>query len=266
MRRTFVIAVFAALVVAAPASAGYPTTYASQLGQGVRDGHFRYTAEKSGTDSRVAVLKDDVAIRSAVVPGAFGIPTLGVHDQGIGLFRDRSAFVLQSLGAKETTSFRIVRTADLSVGDTITLSGTFAFDAMSPDGSILYLVQHTSSDDLEHYVVRAFDLPTHALRPGRIADKAQKSWVMQGWPAARTETADGRWVYTLYANPGGFPFVHALDTVKGVAHCVGISYKGDQSRLLDFRLGVKKNALLVRQPDLSVYRAIDRTTWAVRRK
>ena len=51
--------------------------------------------------------------------------------------------------------------------------------------------------------------------PGRIADKTQKGWVMQGWPTARATTADGRWVYTLYSNPGGYPFVHALDTVRG---------------------------------------------------
>jgi hypothetical protein len=131
---------------------------------------------------------------------------------------------------------------------------------------VLYVIQHTSSEDLQHYVVRAYDLPSHALRPGRIADKTQKSWVMQGWPAARAQTADGRWVYTLYVNPGGFPFVHALDTVNGVAHCVGFSFKGDQGRLSDFRLGIKGNTLLVRQRDLRVYRAIDRTTWAVRRK
>ena len=38
---------------------------------------------------------------------------------------------------------------------------------------------------------------------------------MQGWAVAASATANGRWAYTLYANPGGFPFVHALDTVQG---------------------------------------------------
>ena len=46
---------------------------------------------------------------------------------------------------------------------------------------------------------------------------------MQGFPAKRTASKDGRWVYTMYANPNGYPFVHALDTVNGVAHCVGFA-------------------------------------------
>jgi hypothetical protein len=38
---------------------------------------------------------------------------------------------------------------------------------------------------------------------------------------------DGRWDYTLYSNPRNVPFVHALDTVRGVAHCVGLPSRGD---------------------------------------
>jgi hypothetical protein len=34
--------------------------------------------------------------------------------------------------------------------------------------------------DIQHYIVRAYDLNAHKLLPGRIADKTQKSWVMQG--------------------------------------------------------------------------------------
>ena len=99
--------------------------------------------------------------------------------------------------------------------DTITLQGTFGFDALSPDASKLYLIQHLTANDIEHYIVRAYDLATHKLMPGRIADKTQKSWVMQGWAVSRVTSADGRWAYTLYANPGGYPFIHALDTVNG---------------------------------------------------
>ena len=47
---------------------------------------------------------------------------------------------------------------------------------------------------------------------------------MDGYPLTRVTSADGRWVYTLYQNGGvgGYPFVHALDTVRGVAHCIGV--------------------------------------------
>ena len=47
---------------------------------------------------------------------------------------------------------------------------------------------------------------------------------MDGYPLTRVTSADGRWVYTLYQNGGvgGYPFIHALDTVRGVAHCIGV--------------------------------------------
>ena len=61
------------------------------------------------------------------------------------------------------------------------------------------------------------------------ADKAQAGWVMEGSPMTRATSADGRWVYTLYSRPGGYPFVHALDTVNGVAHCIGLPWRGDQA-------------------------------------
>lgn len=268
MNKVICFAVLAALAAAAPASAGYPTTFAAQGGPGITgvDGTVHFVATKQGSDTKLSALaiKDDVLLRSSLVTGAFGVPVLGVRTVPLGMFRDGSTFVLQSVGYAPTTTFKLVRTADLSLVDTISLEGTYAFDALSPDARVLYLVQHRSANDVQHYVVRAYDLETHALRPGRIADKAQKGWVMQGWPAARAETANGRWVYTLYANPGGFPFVHALDTVKGVAHCVGIAWRGDQGPLLSYSLSVRGNRLLVLRGDRSLYRAIDRTTWAVK--
>jgi hypothetical protein len=161
----------------------------------------------------------------------------------------------------------VVGTDDLSTVDTITLDGVFGFDALSPDGSKLYLIQHMTTDDLNHYVVRAYDLNEHSLMPGRIADKTQKGWVMQGFAVNRIESPNGRWAYTLYVNPGGFPFVHALDTVKGVAHCIGIPWRGvDQSPVFNFKLGLKGNSLKVRWQDGRLYRAIDTRTWKLTTK
>jgi hypothetical protein len=46
-------------------------------------------------------------------------------------------------------------------------------------------------------------------------------------------------VYTLYTNPGGFPFVHALDTVRGVAHCIGLPWHGSQNGFYNMRLSLR---------------------------
>jgi hypothetical protein len=46
-------------------------------------------------------------------------------------------------------------------------------------------------------------------------------------------------VYTLYQNPGGFPFVHALDTVRGVAHCIGLPWRGNQNGFYNMRVSLR---------------------------
>jgi hypothetical protein len=261
---------FLALVLATPALSAYPSTYAVQGGAGIlaTDGESHFVAAKLGQNTKLMQLavRDDSTLRSSTIDGAFGIPMLGVHNVPLGMFRDGKTFVLQSVSNNPTTTFQLIDTSDLATRDTITLKGTYAFDALSPDGSKLYVIEHKSANDLQHYIVRAYDLGTHTLMPGRIADKAQKSWVMQGWPVTRTQTANGRWVYTLYANPGGYPFVHALDTVKGVAHCVGFAWRGDTGPLFDYRMEVRGNKLAVLSGGGTVYRTIDRTTWAVHKR
>jgi len=210
---------------------------------------------------------DGTVARSRSIPGAFGIAVLSPSGgYGEGLSHDGRMLVLQSMGIAARTRFELVDTRNLSTRDSISLKGTFAYDALSPDGSRLYLIEHTSARDVEHYIVRAYDLQEHTLLPGRIADKSQKSWIMQGWSVSRATTKSGRWVYTLYANPGGYPFVHALDTVAGVAHCVGLPWPqsdGSQQDVFSFTLALAGSRLVVREPGGAAYRIIDTTSWRV---
>jgi len=269
-RSGLALAVLAALAAVPVALAAYPSPYASQGGEGVmsKDGSLRFVAVGQGADTVVKAVRraDGSVLMTQTLTGSFGVPMLTQNGPGGGLFRDGSTFVLQSTGYKPQTTFQLVGARDLAKRDTITLKGTFAFDALSPDGSKLYLIQHTTKDDLQHYVVRAYDLKDGALLPGKIADKTQKGWVMEGFPAARATTADGRWVYTMYWNPNGFPFVHALDTVRGIAHCVGFARTAPSGALLDYTLGVKGNKLMIRSRGGTLYRVIDRTTWKVTKK
>jgi hypothetical protein len=270
-RLGLVLIVLGALAAVPLALAAYPTPYALQGGQGVmsKDGATRFVAVGAGDKTIVRAIRtsDGSVLQSQSLSGSFGVPMLTQKGPAGGLFRDGSAFVLQTLGYGASTSFQVLSTSDLAQRDTITLQGTFMFDALSPDASKLYLIQHTSSEDLEHYVVRAYDFGTHSLVPGKIADKSQRGWVMQGFPAARVSTSDGRWVYTLYSNPSGYPFVHALDTVNGIAHCVGFKWPSTSSgALFDFKLGIKGKKLLIRTNTGTLYRVIDRQTWRVTRK
>jgi hypothetical protein len=82
---------------------------------------------------------------------------------------------------------------------------------------------------------------------------------------ARTTSAGGRWVYTLYQNPGGYPFVHALDTVRGVAHCIGLPWHGDQNGFYNMRLSLRDGdrSLAVHWLSGRPWLRVDTKTWAV---
>jgi len=268
----FVLVVLGALAVVQVASAAFPAPFAAQGGEGVlsNDGALRFVAIDAEGSTLIAATKtgDGSAWKSQTVAGSFGIPMLTQRGPAGGMFRDGSAFVLQSTGYKATTQFMLLSTQDLATRDSIALKGNFAFDALSPDGSRLYLIQHRSEQDVQHYTVRAYDLNAHKLLPGRIADRTQKGWVMQGWPVSRATSDSGRWAYTLYANPGGMPFIHALDTVKGVAHCVGIPWPAtdyNQSPVFSYTLALKGTKLLVKQNDGRTYRTVNTTNWKVSR-
>jgi hypothetical protein len=266
------VVVIGALAAVPSASAAFPAPYAAQGGKGVlsNDGSMRFVAVGAGESTIVRASTTDAGsvAMSQTIAGSFGVPMITQNGPGGGMFRDGSTFVLQSIGLNPSTQFVLLRTQDLSTRDKISLNGTFGFDALSPDGSMLYLIQHSSTQDIEHYVVRAYDLNVHKLLPGRIADKSQRSWVMQGWAVSRVTSANGRWVYTLYANPGGYPFIHALDTVKGVAHCVGLPWPatdGNQNQVFNFSLalGPQGKTLAVKRQGGMIYRYVNTANWKV---
>ncbi|HEX6788589.1 MAG TPA: hypothetical protein VF091_05040 [Gaiellaceae bacterium] len=267
------LVVLVALAVVPGAIAAFPGPYGLQGGAGVPgvDGTVSFTAVKAAGGTLVSAVSTDggAVLRSRTFDGQWGIPTIQYGKPGEGMSRDGKTFVLENVGLAETSKFMLVSTSDLSTVDSFTLNGTYAFDALSPTGSMMYLIQHKTTQDFEHYIVRGYDLRAHALLSQRIADKTQKSWVMQGWAVTRTTSPNGRWVYTLYANPGGYPFVHALDTVKGVAHCVGLPWpatNGQQGAVFNFTLALKGHTLAVRYQGGSVYRTINTTSWKVSRK
>jgi len=265
------LVILGALVVVPSASAAFPGPYAVQGGQGVKsnDASLRYIAFGLGALTVVRANKtDNSTVMSRTVKGTFGVPMLSPSGPGEGMFRDGSTFVLQTTGFHPLTQFLFLRTKDLSTAASIKLRGVFAFDALSPNGKMLYLIQHTTVQDVSHYIVRAYDLQARKLLPGRVADKTQTSWIMQGWAVSRATSASGRWVYTLYANQGGTPFVHALDTVHGVAHCVGIPWPATDPNQNDvyqakLTLNVAGTKLAVRLQGGGVYRFIDTTDWSV---
>jgi len=242
---------FAAILIALAFSVLVPAALAdgpplalTQGGYGVRshDGRSRYVAVSTG-DGGTAIERIRLGAGSVqgwtALPGNWGIPTISFGPTGgEGLSPDGTKLVVGSYGVP--TRFAVIRTRDMRVVERVTVDGNFSYDALSPDTSKLYLIQQVDQTDLNRYVVRAYDLQRRELLPGRIADKTQKGWVMEGQPVTRTTSSNGRWVYTLYSNPGGYPFVHALDTVRGVAHCTGVPTTSNQNALYQVRLVLAK--------------------------
>jgi hypothetical protein len=215
----------------APAALADGPGLVSQLGPGAasHDGAFHYIAVPAGKDG---TLLEKISVADTQVygwlnvSGRWGTPVIGSYAVGQGISRDGRTLVLASLSGPYASSskFLVIDPRRMTFIRTIVLHGSFSFDALSPDGSRLYLIQYThrGSYDLTHYIVRAYDMRRSRLLPGKIADRSEHEGTMAGTAVTRTTSADGRWVYTLYQKPSGEPFVHALDTVAAAAYCVDL--------------------------------------------
>jgi hypothetical protein len=260
----FAIAFFAALVLVPVAFAGGVNPAGLQDDQGAlrAEDNVRFVASKDGVNTTLSALSatDGGVLKTLSLKGKWGIPRI---DTSASITFDGKTLVLARTTLGSPTSFTIVDTQGLRVRKTVTLRGNYAFDALSPRGGLLYLVKY-SGDDTQHYVVKAVNLQTGKLLPGRIADKTQNQWIMRGLPVTRTTSTDGRWVYTLYANPGGYAFVHALDTVNRSAHCIGIPWKGDSNKQWEMRLALRDDGKLgVNWQSGAPYVAIDTANWKI---
>src|SRR5919204_1308121 len=257
-------------LVAAPTAladgGGAPVASEGVLAPG---GKIRYLTLANGRSTTVnASHLNGVVIRWRDIRGHWAIPGVTIDGTPGGLSGDGRTLVLmqpQTAPVPTRSVFLVVRTRDLAPVQRVVLKGNFAFDALSPDGSRLYLIQHVSQQNLSRYVVRAYALDRHRLLPGAIADKSQRGWVMAGYPATRVTSADGRWVYTFYVRSGAYSFVHALDSVRGVAHCIGIPWKGDQNTLWKLRLSLRDagRTLRVSWPSGREYLSIAVGSWRI---
>ena len=268
--RLAVATAFAALLLPSAALAAGPS-YVAQGGLGVlsHNGKYRFIAVSTGANTAI----ERVAVRGgavsgwATLDGDYGIPQPTMRPGQLeGLTRDGKRLVVGTVGLQSPTRFAVIDTRNLRVRDRFEIPGSFAYDALSPDGKTLYLTQYVDRDNASRYIVRAYDLEHGRLLPGRIADKSQASWVMEGFATTRTASGDGRWVYTLFMRPGGYPFVHALDTVRGVAHCIGLPWTaGDQAPLTSMRMTLPDGAgkLALDWKSGKPWLAIDTGTWRI---
>ena len=234
------ISAFAVVAVAAPVTAagGGPTPgFAGGTGISTRDGRTRYVTVSAADGTVVeAIDAHGTVLRYNWLPGALGIPLVTYDGSAGGLSNDGKRLVLVSYAAATVTEFAVLGTSTLSVAKSIQLTGLWSFDALSPNGKTMYLIQYVRPE-YSHYRVLAYDLTRGRLLGGVIADKTETG-AMIGSPQVRLTRADGSWAYTLYVRPKGTAFVHALDTVHRTAVCIDLPWKtwASSSPHLAFRL------------------------------
>jgi hypothetical protein len=164
-------------------------------------------------------------LRSRLLDGRFTIPAVAYDGSPGGLSADGRTLVLINPRVgfpRRTTTLAVLGTGGLRARDVIALKGDFSFDALSPDGRWLYLVQYLSKRDPTRYLVRLYDLRRGRLLPEPIIDPREVGDVMRGMPITRAASPDGRFAYTLYDGAGEHPFIHALDTVGRTARCIDL--------------------------------------------
>ena len=239
----FVAALVAALVPAAAHADGLPVLGVDVGRSGVSSGSEgdRYVTISAGNKTIVERVAQDggqvLAWRS--LPGTFTIPAVAYDASAGGLSADGTTLVLiepRTSFPRAATKLLVLGGDNLAARRLVKLKGDFSFDAVSPDGSWLYLIHYVAPNDPTRYLVQAYDLRRGRLLKPPIVDPHEPGEKMRGNPLSRAMSSNGRWAYTLYDGAGATPFVHALDTVARSARCIDLDGVPSGTDLWQLRL------------------------------
>ena len=235
---------------------GLPVSGIDVGNTGVTTARVRYVTLPLHDNTLLAQVERDggTVLKRRALRGRFTIPAVALDGSAGGLSADGRVLVLirpRIAFPRTETAFAIIGTQRLRVQAFVTLRGDYSFDALSPDGSLLYLIKYLSPRDPTRYEVRVYDLN-------------ESDDEMRGYPLTRVASSDGRWAYTLYDGGGKEPFVHALDTVGRTARCIDLDalsllIRGDMSQL---RMRLREGTLVIDAGGSPLVR-IDTGTFAV---
>jgi hypothetical protein len=189
-------------------------------------GTVRYVTVTVGKQTVVEATRRDGGqiVRMQTWPGTWTIPAVAYDGSAGGLSADRRTLVLiepRTGFPRAQTRLLVVNAHNLASATVILLEGDYSFDAVSPNGSRLFLIHYLSAVDPTRYEVRAYDVATRKLVAKPVVDPRDAAEKMRGNPLSRVLSPDGRFAYTLY-DGNGHPFVHALDTAASTARCIDL--------------------------------------------
>jgi hypothetical protein len=235
---------------------------------GIAHGGMRFVTVPTPAWTTVEAIQRDggKVVRMMNIEGAWGIPLVAYDGTTGGLLRNGRTLLLAEANSgpylRSQSRFTFVDVKRMRRLSTFALAGDFSFDAVSPNGRFLYLIEHTTAKDLTRYRVRAYDLKLHRLLPKIVADRRSWETTMSGTAITRL-SADG-WAYTLYGGSSSLPFIHALDTRRVSAVCIDMPWKSQPSGIWNYRLRSDGDGhLVVRGPRGRPLVTIDRNSFRV---
>jgi hypothetical protein len=199
--------------------------------------------------------------RKREISGDFSLPAVAYDGSPAGLSADGRTLVLISPRTRyprRRTTLAVLDAKRLGVRRHIGLEGDFSFDAISPNGRLMYLIKY-DPHHFGEYQVRAYDLRARHLLAKPIVDPREPDEEMYGVPVTRASSPDGRWAYTLYDSPE-HPFVHALDTSGRTAACIDLD---DVPKAWGATLDLRGPTLNVLGPAGGILASIDTRTNSV---
>ena len=229
-------------------------------------------ARPDGAQTKVEnlVVQPGFGGEAKTIDGAWRLPTVGPDPIPVGVSADGRTIVLveadRPAGAG-ASRFAILARGVTGPARVISLKGHFDFDALSPDGRTLYLIEHLDAAGGEAYQVRSVDVASGALQDGVVVDKRNIDEQMAGYPLGQLRRADGS-VFTLYRGLDG-PFIHALNTTDRWALCIDLPATGASSEVAAGDWGLAQSAdgssIYAANATLGLVLEIDPVQYGVRR-
>ena len=225
-------------IVAFHSGSANPTSLISlPTGLTSMDHHKLYVATAKGGQTTINVIntQNGTMLRSLVIPGTYS--TAGQGFSKAVTSSDGHWLALRQQGQNNNaTTIALIDTQAGRLVKTIQLNGDFDLDALSPDGTSLYLLQKLS-DGSGHYYVKLYNVNESKLYDNAIVDKTEINERMTGVALVRQMAGDGTSAYTLYTNTSeNEAFVHILPLdgeAFPFARCVDLP-TGNSSNLLHY--------------------------------
>lgn len=210
---------------AAPASAELrPSVVSSRPMETIAGGATgSWRVQRTGTTTQIR-WTSGATTWSTNVPKQFGLPVVTSRGLRAGPTLDGSAIALAAepkrIANSWSSTFVVVAKTSMN---TVSMPGQWAYDAISPDGATLFLIESVGGG---RYWVRSVDAGTGRLGERLVtktvsfdpATTTVEDGPMEGLALDRLASTDGRTVFTLYDGPS-HPFVHALNIAEGWALC-----------------------------------------------